>query len=64
MWRYVGEGAGYPGLPFGDMTDEEMDAAVAEFEPRFSESHGAVKDSGLWVQENAEPAAPGIAEEG
>lgn len=59
MWRYVGNGAGYPGLPYGDLTDEEMQALVAEYEPRFKATHGTVKDSGLWVRDDGkQPATP------
>lgn len=48
MWRYIGNGDGYPGLPLADMSDEEMAQLTAEYESRFEPTHGKVADSGLW----------------
>ena len=64
MWRYVGEGRHIgAGVPAEDMTDEQFDAVEAEYDKQFPGQEGALRKCGLWVQENAKPAAKPVNEE-
>lgn len=49
-WTFVGatDAPGYPGLPWEDLSDDEMAAAVRDLEPQFVGSHGKIADCGLW----------------
>jgi hypothetical protein len=61
-WKFIGDpaGEGYPGLPFEDLSDEDMAAAVADIEPRFVDTHGKIADCGKWEQ--VQPAGKGGAD--
>lgn len=56
-WKFVGkeDGQGYPGMPFVDLSDEEMADAVRDLEPMFKATHGTIAESKLWKSDAVAP---------
>ncbi len=56
-WRYVGQGESIPGIPQGDIADEEFERLSEEYDSHFSpEQAGSLKRSPLY--KHVKDAAP------